>query len=219
MNLLYKTTTLVLDARWMPCGTKTAKEALVMMFSGIEDFGKRQPPALALNFEYPYGGDEGGYDTENPSSYEPVNWETWLTLPVRECDDFVSTSKMKIRIPTVLIAANFAPKKVLVHKPRPTKRRIYERDKGVCQYSKRKLSFHEATLDHVHPKSRGGRNEFKNLALCAPEVNLLKANRTPEEAGFSRPILKEPPHLPISATITNFVGCPDWDHFLHRKRK
>ncbi len=40
------------------------------------------------------------------------------------------------------------------------------------------------TLDHIVPKSRGGRTTWTNcVAACAP-CNSRKANRTPEEAGM-----------------------------------
>lgn len=218
-SILYRTTTLVLTKTWMPCGVKTAKEAIVMMFSGHYDGDKHHPPALALNFEYPIL-DDGSYDLHNPTSYEPVGWDRWIKLPVRDCDDHIATAKMKIRVPTVLVAANFSPKKPLVHKHSPTKRRIYERDGGLCQYSQRKVSFHEATLDHILPKSRGGKNTFTNLVLAAPEVNRLKADKTPEEAGLR--LAKKPtapPDVPIYATIVNNIGSPDWEHFVFKKEK
>jgi len=39
------------------------------------------------------------------------------------------------------------------------------------------LSFDEATLDHVVPKSLGGKNELNNLEICCAKCNHKKADR------------------------------------------
>ena len=40
------------------------------------------------------------------------------------------------------------------------------------------------TIDHVLPRSRGGRNTWTNLVTCCQKCNLRKADSTPEEAGM-----------------------------------
>ena len=73
---------------------------------------------------------------------------------------------------------------------KPNRSRIYKRDGYECVYcgSKKQL-----TLDHVIPKSRGGRNEWTNLVTCCFKCNLKKGNKTPEEAKM---ILKVKPYVP-----------------------
>lgn len=39
----------------------------------------------------------------------------------------------------------------------------------------------EATLDHIHPTSRGGADHALNFALACSDCNHLKDGRTPEE--------------------------------------
>jgi 5-methylcytosine-specific restriction endonuclease McrA len=69
-------------------------------------------------------------------------------------------------------------------KTKPVKlnrKRIFKRDNNECVYcgSKRNL-----TIDHIIPRSRGGKNTWSNLVTCCSNCNLKKGNRTPEEASM-----------------------------------
>jgi 5-methylcytosine-specific restriction endonuclease McrA len=50
----------------------------------------------------------------------------------------VNTPRGPVRVPTVIVAANYA--KVPLRRPRFGARGIWERDGGVCQYTGRKLA-------------------------------------------------------------------------------
>ena len=76
-------------------------------------------------------------------------------------------------------ALTFKPKQL-----RPTRRNIYERDSATCQYCASRISFSRATMDHVVPKSRGGKNTWSNLVLSCATCNNKKGNRTPGEANM-----------------------------------
>ncbi len=77
---------------------------------------------------------------------------------------------------------------------RANRNRIYRRDGYECIYcgSKRDL-----TLDHVVPKSKGGKNEWTNLVTSCFKCNLKKSNRTPEEAKMKMK------HTPFAPTLIN----------------
>lgn len=62
---------------------------------------------------------------------------------------------------------------------RPNRNRIYRRDGHECVYCGSKK---ELTIDHVIPKSKGGKNDWINLVTSCFKCNLKKADRTPEEA-------------------------------------
>ena len=50
-----------------------------------------------------------------------------------------------------------------------------------CVYCNSK---NELTIDHVIPKSRGGKNTWENLVTCCKKCNAKKDNKTPKEAGM-----------------------------------
>jgi 5-methylcytosine-specific restriction endonuclease McrA len=58
---------------------------------------------------------------------------------------------------------------------------ILQRDKKTCAYCGRSAN----TVDHITPKSRGGDESPDNLVACCKRCNMLKGNKTPEEAGLT----------------------------------
>jgi len=55
-----------------------------------------------------------------------VTWDEWITLPIRPSDNAVQTVRGPIRVPTVIVAVNYA--KVPKKRPRLCARGIRERD-------------------------------------------------------------------------------------------
>jgi 5-methylcytosine-specific restriction endonuclease McrA len=88
------------------------------------------------------------------------------------------------------------------------RKRLYRRDDNQCVYCGSKKGL---TIDHVLPKSRGGKNTWSNLVTCCSPCNLKKGNRTPEEAGMK---LRTKPYEP---SIFSFVLSSDveelWEDF------
>lgn len=72
---------------------------------------------------------------------------------------------------------------------------LHARDGGRCQYCGEGLTLREATLDHILPRSRGGKNTWENLVIACRPCNQSKADRTPEEAHMR---LRQSPHKPRS---------------------
>ena len=73
----------------------------------------------------------------------------------------------------------------------------------------------EGSLDHVVPRSRGGKDAWENLVWSAKEVNQKKADRLPHEAGLKLlSVPRAPKELPVSALIRNTSQVEDWKLFL-----
>jgi 5-methylcytosine-specific restriction endonuclease McrA len=76
-----------------------------------------------------------------------------------------------------------------------TRQNVFKRDGNACVYCGSKK---DLTLDHVIPKSRGGRDSWENLVTCCQKCNAKKADRTPIEAGMNwHGIAKVPNHFAI----------------------
>lgn len=190
-DLLNKSTVLVLNRNWQAIHVKTPAEAFCMLATGA---------ATAL-------------DVQGDDFIVPVQWDEWLKLPVRECDNTVHTPRGAVRMPTVIIAVNYA--KVPLRRPGFGRRGIWERDGGICQYTGRKLAPDEGNIDHVIPRARGGKSTWDNCVLAHRDVNSRKGSRLPQEAGLAlRRQPSAPRAVPASALIRNQHGVQDWERFL-----
>jgi 5-methylcytosine-specific restriction endonuclease McrA len=210
-DILNKSIVLVLNRNWQAINIRTPQEAFCQMATNV---------ATALEIEL---GDEAGEAsrhvslvTRHASAIRPVTWDEWITLPIRDGDNAVRTVRGAIRVPTVIVAVNFArvPKK----RPKLCARTIRERDGNRCQYTGALLRPDEGSLDHVVPRSRGGPDTWENLVWSSKQVNTRKGNRLPHEAGLK--LLKAPrapKELPVSALIRNAHGVAEWKLFLNDK--
>ena len=66
--------------------------------------------------------------------------------------------------------------------PQPTKRGVWERDRGVCAYCGKSIPLAAATLDHVNPQWLDGRTAWDNLVTSCIRCNQRKGGRTPDQA-------------------------------------
>src|SRR3989475_5348668 len=138
-DILNKTIVLVLNRNWQAINVRAPQEAFCQMATNV---------ATALEIE----GDD---------YIRPVTWDEWITLPIRPHDNAVQTVRGAIRVPTVIVAVNFA--KVPKKRPKLCAKTIRERDDNRCQYTGKELKPEEGSLDHVVPRSRGGKDAGANL--------------------------------------------------------
>ena len=196
-DILNKTIVLVLNRHWQAINNRTPQDAFCQMATGV---------ATALDIEL---GDDA-----RAEALRPVTWDEWITLPVREGDHAVRTARGAIRVPTVIVAVNFA--KVPKKRPKLSAKNIRERDGNRCQYTGKLLKPDEGSLDHVVPRSRGGADSWENLVWSAKDVNQRKADRLPHEAGLKLlSVPRAPKELPVTALIRNAHGVAEWKLFLN----
>jgi 5-methylcytosine-specific restriction endonuclease McrA len=197
MNVLNQPV-LTLNANWQALAPKTVKDAIVAMMGGLDG---NNPPAYGIDCEFAVD-EECVIDWNNMIYANPVSWDEWVKLPIRDSqnDEAVHSSNMTIRAPRHIIQPNYSKMPIVRH--RPTKDAIARRDNLICQYTGKKLSRGQGNIDHIIPRDKGGKNTFENMVWCDKDINSKKANRTPEEAGLvllRKP--KAPAPLPLSALI------------------
>lgn len=191
MDYLFANTVLVLNKNWQAINVKTPAEALSMMFAGT---------ATGLN-------------VISKDYIQPLTWKEWTELKVQENENCLSTINKKIKIPKVILLCHF--NQVPKRRPKFTAKNLWERDKGICQYTGKKLSPREGNIDHVIPKSRGGKTCWTNCVISHKDINSKKADKTPKEAGLS--LIKtptEPTALPTTLYIRNINNIVEWNLFL-----
>lgn len=154
------------------------------------------------------------------ASYEPLqvtSVKRAITLTqygvaevLEESSDVVRSPSTILHVPSVIRLRRYVrrPKTFAV----PFNRRnVLRRDSFECQYCG---SSENLTLDHVLPRSRGGRHEWTNVTTACRECNQRKGSRTPEEAQMP---LRRGPRVPSFRVFAHghFAQTqPEWEHYL-----
>ena len=123
----------------------------------------------------------------------------------------IESEHLSIAVPSVVRLRYFV--NVPFQRTAPLNRRaVFTRDNGRCQYCSKKAE----SIDHIQPRSRGGRHEWTNVVACCRSCNTRKGDRLLEECSFR---LRRTPVAPTKyAWVTVAVGCvpEEWTPYLER---
>jgi hypothetical protein len=158
------------------------------------------------------------------SNYEPISFITEKKLFVflykekidiiESWDDVVKVGLGKIRFPAI-VRLKYGFKRYRPVKIAFTRNAIIKRDNSQCQFCSMLLIPSQITMDHVIPKSLGGRNSFENCVVACMPCNNKKKNRTPEQAGMK--LLKTPVTPSYNLYILNKIPeekFPGWKNYI-----
>ncbi|RFA19298.1 HNH endonuclease [Subtercola boreus] len=112
--------------------------------------------------------------------------------------------------PSVILLTRYV--KVPSSRQVPVSRRgVLRRDNQRCAYCGKSAT----TIDHIQPRSRGGKDTWENLVACCLKCNNIKSDKTPAEMGWS---IGTQPRMPHHAGW--FVrgverAQPEWEDYLH----
>jgi 5-methylcytosine-specific restriction endonuclease McrA len=93
------------------------------------------------------------------------------------------------------------------------RRNVFRRDNHTCQFCGKVGG--DLTLDHVVPRSRGGKNSWENIVTACRECNSKKRDRTPFEAKMK---LTREPYAPKFVFSSAYGQAPKldpiWEKYL-----
>jgi len=178
---------LVLNRSWYPIGTTTVRDAICMVY---------REAAKAVD----------------PSDFTVHDFDSWTSLRVAENEPCIRTVRLRIRVPEIIVLNDYdaLPRRRVAF----SRRNIYKRDRYRCQYCGSSPPVVELTIDHVVPRSLGGRSSWSNCALACLRCNRRKAHRTPAEAGMR---LKREPTEPVwspCVAIPLIKRRASWEQFV-----
>jgi 5-methylcytosine-specific restriction endonuclease McrA len=128
-------------------------------------------------------------------------------------DQFVMTPRHAILVPRVIRLVTYD--KIPKREVKFSRRNILARDENRCQYCGRRLPASQLSLDHVVPRSRGGRSTWTNVVTACNGCNTRKGGRMPGEASMRLQKAPAPPKR--NPSLTDKVRSPRyqlWRHFL-----
>lgn len=153
-------------------------------------------------------------------SYAGYDFDTWTDLSAKrqqfETDqyDWVHTVRLRIAVPKVirLLGYDQLPKQEV----KLNRRNIFARDRNTCQYCGARWSTAELSLDHVMPRSQGGRSTWTNLVCCCVTCNAKKGGRMPHQARLQ--LIRKPTKPRRNPAISLRLGSDQyacWQQFLN----
>jgi len=187
---------LVLNKHYMAIRIVGARRAFSLLFRQL---------AEVVSFEQ---GDYSNYDfqgwcdvSEFKRRFEP------------DGHDWVSTVNFYIAVPRIirLLFYDRLPR----NEVKFNRRNLFARDKNSCQYCGKRFSTSELSLDHIIPRSMGGKSVWENMVCSCTKCNVKKGGRTPKQAGLKliqKPV--KPKRNPLVHIHLGHQRYHSWKQFL-----
>jgi len=187
-----------------------------------------QEPVLALNKYYvPHAvvslrkalkalvsGRANIVDLEN-DIYIDYDIHTWAELSQLKEEYEISKKINNLFIaPKVIRYINY--EKTYINHPKLTRRNLLARDDFTDQYTGEKLRSDDFTIDHVLPKSKGGKTTWDNCVVCSHKNNVRKGDKTLDEIGFK--LIRKPIKPLFVPNLKKLVESNnEWKSFISRQ--
>lgn len=151
--------------------------------------------------------------------YLSYDFGDWLEVSAARAEfepdehDWIRTVRFQIAVPRIV--------RLLVYDkmPRATvklnRRNLFARDQNRCQYCGRHFPSTDLSIDHVVPRSQGGKTTWGNVVCACTRCNVKKGGRTPAEASMRlkvRPV--RPRRSPVLTVKLSDSRYASWRQFL-----
>ena len=157
------------------------------------------------------------------ATYEPlsvVSVKRAVVLLLKEKAELIEAAEAKLRSenyslprPLVIRLVYFVkiPHRIILP---VTRRGVLARDHYTCQYCSLMPPRQQLTLDHVLPRSRGGKTIWENVVTACDKCNGRKGNRTPDEANMA--LMTEPkrPRYLAIAALASVEVKQAWNKYM-----
>ena len=133
-------------------------------------------------------------------------------IPVETYDEKINSVTKSFELPAVIVLKSVIKFKFTT--VACNRQNIVWRDNNKCQYCGNHFSTDKLTMDHVLPKSRGGKNTWENLVAACKKCNQKKGSRTVGESGMIP--LRKPfrPKANILRTVKKNQISELWKEYL-----
>jgi 5-methylcytosine-specific restriction endonuclease McrA len=181
---------LVLNRHWLAVDTVSVRRALCMLYLDV---------ARAVS----------------PETFELHDWDSWAALRVEEGQPKVQAVRFQIRVPEIvlLLVYDRIPRKRVIF----SRRNLFRRDRFTCQYCGRQPGKGELSIDHIVPRSLGGRSTWVNCVVACLKCNKRKADRTLAQAGLHLLVTPREPSWSPYLSLNLGRRRVSWERFISEK--
>lgn len=147
-----------------------------------------------------------------------INWESAIirllrdsVVVVEESNTVIRSQYLSINLPSVIMLKKY--KSIKNKTVMANKELVFLRDGCTCQYCGKKFDMAKLQLEHVLPKSKGGKKTMDNIVTSCKPCNDKKANKTPEQAGMT--LIKNPKSMSFLESICISINnkYPEWKKY------
>lgn len=187
MSALLNQKTLVLNRSWHAIHVTTVRRALSLLY-------------------------QNAAKVVTPDTFEMHDFLSWADLARAKNTPCIRTVRLLIPAPEVIVLKGYDG--VPIRRVSFSRRNIYKRDKYTCQYCGRRRPTEDLSIDHVVPRSSGGKLSWTNCVISCLECNVKKGNRTLKEAGMR--LIRQPtkPDWAPYLELTLGYRRQSWEKFI-----
>ena len=156
------------------------------------------------------------------SSFKPIEvirWEEAIVLvwlkkawAAEYTDKWVHSAKRAFQIPSVIVLRRFIDEKFFTLPC--TRKNILLRDEYRCQYCFQHLKESDLTIDHVLPRSKGGKSTWTNVVAACKPCNQHKRDLLIENSSLT--LARRPKKPSYRSIIKKRIGNVNlkWQEYL-----
>jgi 5-methylcytosine-specific restriction endonuclease McrA len=151
----------------------------------------------------------------DPTDYQEYDIKSWADASKAKeafADAVIRTPRLHLVVPEVIRLTGYSGQgeRTVVF----SRRNIFKRDRYTCQYCGSQPGPKELTIDHLVPKSRGGKSEWTNCVLACLKCNARKANLSVQAAKMTLRKIPKKPKWTALAHIPQSQRRMSWSAFL-----
>lgn len=183
--------TLVLNKAWQPIQVCTTQEAIGLVAKGS---------ALII-------------EPETFERHDLLSWNDVSKMQEKLEGAVIRSCHLALVPPEVILLTTYdgiGEKSVVF-----SRRNLFKRDRYTCLYCGKQPTDHgELTIDHIVPKSKGGKSTWENCALACVDCNKRKADLSLEKSGLKLRKVPKKPSWKSLAHLPPKQRRASWSHFL-----
>lgn len=150
--------------------------------------------------------------------YISYKYEDWINFSISNAEDYakIKTVRCPIAVPEIIVLTKYdrLPDRDVKY----SRENLFKSYKMKCLYCGKIFTEKELQIEHVMPRSRGGKSTWDNTVPACMGCNQKKANRTPQEAGMKLIMTPRKPRWinPLTSVVWHNHPCQSWRHFIER---
>lgn len=158
--------------------------------------------------------------TIEDGQYSNYEFDAWcevsqlLSLEKQPGEDYLQAVNFEIQVPRIVRLTRYdkLPKSTV----RFNRKNLFARDGHQCQYCGQTRPAGQLSLDHVIPRSLGGKTTWENIVCSCMKCNSRKGGRTPAQASMTLlTVPVKPRSNPAMSIPLNDPRYSSWKTFIH----